>query len=199
MIRRLLGVVVGLAICGAAGSAVGDEIDDTVRAEFLATATDTCPEAGRGEDAIFPATFLLPGEPVGAAPREARIYEFFCYSGPYTVFYAYYLYTRVDGITPVAFAVPDFRVDCITPGDAGCQRARLAVRGGTTASILANTEFDPDALVLTARLCWRGPCDAFETGAWVFTGGRFVLLQYEVDATFDGDQNPQRLIDFPIP
>lgn len=199
MFRRLIGFVLGVATCVAAGSAAGDEIDDAVRAEFLATATDTCGEAGTGEDTIFPATLLLPGEPANAAPREARIYEFFCYSGPYTVFYAYYLYTRLDGITPVAFAIPDFTVDCITLGDAGCQRARLAVRGGTTAAILANTEFDPTTLVLTARLCWRGPCDAFETGVWVFNGGRFVLVQYEVDATLDGEQKPQRLIDFPIP
>ena len=145
---------------------------------------------------IHHVTFHYPGEPQDAPGRDARVYQFFCFSGPYTVMHVYYIHTEVEGIAQATFAVPDFLVHCTPPDATECRRARIEVTGVATVAELANTEFDPVTMQLRSRICWRGPCDAFADGVWVFEGGRFVLRQYDVDATYDGEQTPVRIVDF---
>ena len=131
-----------------------------------------------------------------APPRDARVYQFVCYSGPYTVMNTIYIHTAADGPVMAAFAVPEFAVHCLQPDAPECQQADVEVTGTTAITELANVEFDPATMTLRSRICWRGPCDAFAGGTWVFRGGLFVLQYYEVDATYDGQQTPVVLVDF---
>jgi hypothetical protein len=38
--------------------------------------------------------------------------------------------------------------------------------------------------------------DASSTGTWLFRDGRFSLVQYEVDASYDGQINPETGLDY---
>ena len=59
-----------------------------------------------------------------------------------------------------------------------------------------NATFTPATKSITSVSCGRGPCDASDRGTWVFEHGRFVLEVYDVDATYDGQINPVRVVDF---
>ena len=38
--------------------------------------------------------------------------------------------------------------------------------------------------------------DASSTGTYLFRGGAFVLVQYDVDASYDGKANPETVLDY---
>jgi hypothetical protein len=38
--------------------------------------------------------------------------------------------------------------------------------------------------------------DASSRGTWVFADGGFRLIRYEVDASYDGEINPQTIVDY---
>jgi hypothetical protein len=52
---------------------------------------------------------------------------------------------------------------------------------------------------LTSWSKWRGVGDASANGTWAFKNGRFVLVKYDVDASYDGEINPQTVIDYDSP
>ncbi|TIV72916.1 MAG: DUF1176 domain-containing protein, partial [Mesorhizobium sp.] len=43
---------------------------------------------------------------------------------------------------------------------------------------------------------WRGVGDASSSGTYLFRNGDFSLVQYDVDASYDGEINPQTIIDY---
>jgi hypothetical protein len=64
---------------------------------------------------------------------------------------------------------------------------------------LVNSDFDPDTATLSSYSKWRGIGDASSSGTWVFDDGRFVLARYEVDASYDGEVNPETIVDYAKP
>lgn len=124
--------------------------------------------------------------------REATLYSFFCFTGAYNQVYVYFLVNDFDEIEPVAFAEPHYDVR-YADGDFDGPVEGIDVLGWTARAQLVNPEFDPEEGTLTSHSLWRGMGDAFSQGVWRFHQGGFVLESYDVDASYDGEINPERL------
>ena len=191
-----LATALAAALILSAGAASADEIDDRVRAQFLQTTPELCFDAQAAEPDIYNLTYR---DAYDGAPEQAlRLYRFFCFSGAYNVVHVYFTYTDFVGVQQVFFAVPDFETRCTAggPDPLDCKATTITTLGMTTVGELVNSAFDPATRTVESRSCWRGLCDASDHGVWVFAGGRFVLKSYEVDATYDGAVNPERIADF---
>ncbi|MGO4843166.1 DUF1176 domain-containing protein, partial [Rhizobiaceae sp. 2RAB30] len=49
---------------------------------------------------------------------------------------------------------------------------------------------------LMSHAKWRGVGDASSTGTYIFREGTFTLVKYDVDASYDGEINPETVLDF---
>ncbi|WP_157970097.1 DUF1176 domain-containing protein [Pelagibacterium sediminicola] len=129
---------------------------------------------------------------------SGTLHQFFCSAGAYNVNLVYYLEQDDDpfpGLMPVSFATPHYDVEYENDDFEGAVET-IRVRGFDTQFMLTNPEFDPEAQTITDHTLWRGLGDAFSSGHWVFDKGQFVLKTYDVDATYDGEQNPQRIVEY---
>lgn len=130
-----------------------------------------------------------------ADPQEVTLIRIFCGAGAYNISHAYYLYTEFDGLTPVGFAAP-----VVDPqykdGDSEGELECLPVIGFEADMLLVNSEFDLDTQTVTSYSKWRGIGDASSSGTWVFRDGTFVLVSYDVDASYDGEINPETVVDY---
>lgn len=125
----------------------------------------------------------------------ATLYRFFCGSGAYNVNHVYYLVDAFNGALPVAFAVPEFDV-VHENDDFEAAVLDIPLTGYGTQFLLTNSQFDPATQTITSHALWRGIGDASASGTWVFDEGRFRLVTYDVDPSYDGAVNPERLVDF---
>lgn len=120
---------------------------------------------------------------------EAELYQLFCGSGAYNIRNAFVLKTS-DSDTPklLAFATPDLALDY-----ADEENSRLAtdpkVRGFRATALLVNASFDEKTRTIASHAAWRGIGDAWDSGAWIFRNGNFMLTRFEVDPTY-GDPDP---------
>ncbi|WP_196258461.1 DUF1176 domain-containing protein [Pelagibacterium limicola] len=128
--------------------------------------------------------------------RSIELHQFFCSSGAYNVNLVFYVIDPVDGPMPVSFAVPDFDVRYVDDDLDGAVES-IDLQGFRTQSMLTNPTFDPETQTITDHVLWRGIGDASSSGSWVWSRGGFVLKSYEVDASYDGEINPKRIVNYP--
>ena len=72
----------------------------------------------------------------------------------------------------------------------------VTVVGFHTTGWATNSDYDPDAHTITTFNKWRGIGDASDSGTYLFRNGDFSLVQYDVDASYDGEENPQTVVDY---
>ena len=70
------------------------------------------------------------------------------------------------------------------------------VVGYRTVDMLVNSEYDAETHTLQSFNKWRGVADASSIATYLFRGGTFTLTKYEVDASYDGEINPETVLDF---
>lgn len=126
--------------------------------------------------------------------REVRLIRFFCGAGAYNEDHVYYLHDAVFGLREQHFARPDIDVIYEEPGNYE-KVEEIRIIGYESRNRLVNSFYDEASLTVTSHGKWRGIGDASETGIWLFRDGVFSLVKYEVDASYDGEINPQVLID----
>lgn len=128
--------------------------------------------------------------------EQVTLIRIFCMAGAYNVQHAYYWYRDFEGLMPLAFAEPAFSAQY--ENDDGLDGALLGVTvtGMTSAQTLVNSDFDPETLTITSNSLWRGIGDARSVGTWVFADGDFVLKRYDIDASYDGQVNPETVLDY---
>jgi hypothetical protein len=128
-----------------------------------------------------------------------RVYDFFCFSGAYNAVHVFFSHREFEGIQQVFFTEPDYDVHCAagTTVDDNCQLTGIDVTGMRSVGELVNPTFNPKTRSITNLSCWRGVCDASHQGVWQFRDGYFALITFDVDPTYDGQQNPVRIVDFP--
>lgn len=127
--------------------------------------------------------------------RTTTLYEFFCGAGAYNVNYVYYLDDPDFGPFPVAFAIPAFDVKYVDDDFDGDVQS-ITVRGMTTQWQLTNPSYSPETGTITSSAKWRGIGDASSSGTWAFQQGQFVLKSYDVDASYDDEINPERILEY---
>jgi Protein of unknown function (DUF1176) len=63
----------------------------------------------------------------------------------------------------------------------------MTLKGFTSSGSLINSEFDPKTNSISSFSKWRGIGDASSNGTWVFEDGAFVLKNFDIDPTYDGE------------
>lgn len=130
------------------------------------------------------------------APEETvTLVRLFCMAGAYNVTHSYYVKTEFEGLRPLALAEPAFDVRYENDDFEGAVEG-IDITGMVASTSLVNSFFDEATGTLTSASKWRGIGDASSEGTWVFREGQFVLVKFDVDASYDGEINPETLIDY---
>ena len=132
-----------------------------------------------------------PGDP----DKETRLFHFSCAAAAYNESSIYYMTDEVDGVRQLQFAEPetDIRYE---NNDSDGKLLSVTVIGFQTTGWATNSDYDPDAHTITTFNKWRGVGDASNSGTYLFRNGDFSLVQYDVDASYDGEENPQTVVDY---
>ncbi len=133
-----------------------------------------------------------------AQEEQVTLVRVFCMAGAYNVNHSYYIERDYEGLTPLAFAMPSVDPQYEDDGIDG-KLLSVPVVGMGTSLVLVNSEFDPDTNTITSFSKWRGLGDASSSGTWAFRDGEFVLIHYEVDASYDDEINPETVFEITTP
>ncbi|MET3661215.1 DUF1176 domain-containing protein [Aquamicrobium ahrensii] len=129
------------------------------------------------------------------AEKEARLFRFPCRRGAYNETFVFFLTDDDGGVRQLQFAEPELDIHYANDDIEGKLEA-VNVVGYKAADELMNADYDEATYSIVAHSRWRGVGDASSTGTWLFRDGRFSLVQYEVDASYDGEINPQTVLDY---
>lgn len=72
----------------------------------------------------------------------------------------------------------------------------IGIIGYLAETRLVNSSYDEAATSITSSSKWRGVGDASSSGTWLFRDGAFTLVRYDVDASYDGEVNPETVLDY---
>jgi Protein of unknown function (DUF1176) len=176
--------------------------DWTARATeaFLNTYKEACAGGGdiKLEDRkpqIFEMKYREASDEVDAPDRMVTLYQFECTRGAYNLGQVFFVRNGFDELQPLTFAEPDIHVNYENEDTEG-KVVGIDVIGFNASNILINSSVDAAKATVTSASKWRGVGDASSSGVWVLRQGRFVLSTYEVDASYDGQINPQMLLDY---
>ena len=172
-----------------------DVVIERAREAFDATYGHRCSlDAGGPGPQSFTLTYLDGRAGSEGSERQARLVRFPCSVSAYNEDAVYYLHDGIAGLRQLQFATPE--LDIHYAGDSQERVEAVDVIGFTASDRLANSDYDETAMTITSHTRWRGQGDAFDAGAWLFRNGDFTLVRYEVDATYDGEPNPETLLDY---
>lgn len=149
-------------------------------------------EAGTLKPDVHEFKYKPAGGVDGDPANVATVFMFPCGSGAYNTVEFYYLNIDQQGPERVTFAEPNYDYKYADEDSAKLVSMKLA--GFTSSGSLINSEFDEKANSVSSFSKWRGVGDASSNGIWVFIDGAFVLKDYEIDPTFDGEINPVSVI-----
>jgi hypothetical protein len=130
--------------------------------------------------------------------RLMQLYQFHCYSGAYNVVYVFFGWDPDTGLRPIGLSYPQFDIEYEGETDDSPVKS-IAITGYTARFTAVNAEYDPKTQTIVAGSAWRGIGDASSGGIWTFDEGEFRLVEYHVDATYDGEMNPKTIVDFQKP
>lgn len=191
-----------LLICAIAMMPVTAFSQETAKDDVETLFKSTFAEACSWDEDLTPAAYfptesweLTWQEEYSDTQSAGTLYQFFCSAGAYNVNFVYYFDDPFQGLLPVAFAVPQYDVQYENDDFEAAVEA-IDVRGFTTQLIITNAEFDPQTQAIENNAKWRGIGDASSGGRWIFERGNFVLKFYDVDASYDGEINPERIVEY---
>ncbi|RWG41259.1 DUF1176 domain-containing protein [Mesorhizobium sp.] len=167
---------------------------------FAATYGEQCDEEMPGGEPLGePDAYSLRYKDAGAEAdepeRETRLFRFFCSMAAYNESAVYYVYDEVSGVRQLQFASPELDIHYENNDSEGKVEA-MNVTGFQTDDQLVNSEFDDATKTISSLNKWRGVGDASSAGTYLFRNGNFSLVQYDVDASYDGEINPQTVVDY---
>ena len=146
------------------------------------------PSASETEPASFE---LQVGEETAA--RQALIVEFPCQIGAYSQTAVYLLSDQHGTVSEIVFPSPKFDVNYVG-GDEKAGVDNIVVYETPYLREVVNPSYDSSSRTMSERNEWRGLGDAGTKTHWQFKNGKFEIIYFAVDATFDGKDNPVVLI-----
>jgi len=185
--------------CAVEGEAVEqDSLAQQARDVFTTVYGEACMRAreeGLVEPEEYTISYILPYDTADQPKREKRLFRFFCDRGAYNETHVYLAESDLGGVVPLRFASPDIVVD-YENGDPEGDVEDIRITGYGAQDMMVNSEFDPQEQTITTFAKWRGLGDASSSGIWLFREGEFHLVQFSVDASYDGESNPELLLDY---
>ncbi len=131
----------------------------------------------------------------GDPERTARLFRFYCGTGAYNESHVYYQHDEDEGLREVQFATPE--LDIRYEDDNSDEKVEsVSIIGYTATPKLINSFYDEGSHSITSHGKWRGVGDASDSGTWLFRNGEFTLVKYDVDASYDGEINPETVLDY---
>ncbi len=137
--------------------------------------------------------YKLPGE--DEPDREVRLFRFVCSTAAYNESEVYYISDDAEGVRQLQFAAPELDIRYENGKSEGKVEA-VNIIGFHADDRLVNSDYDDGTMTITSHNKWRGAGDASSSGTYLFRNGSFTLVQYDVDATYDGEANPQTVLDY---
>jgi hypothetical protein len=153
--------------------------------------------AGSSEPDVYDLTFRASYDAPDAPERAMRIYRFDCDSGAYNLRSVWMRWESDEGLRPLSFATPFFTVRYKDGDELDAEVEAVTLEGMTSYATLTNSWYDPATRTIHSYALWRGIGDAFDAGAWQQADTEFVLKSFDVDASYDGEENPVRLVEYP--
>ncbi|MEO0637120.1 MAG: DUF1176 domain-containing protein [Pseudomonadota bacterium] len=134
--------------------------------------------------------------------RRMRLVEYMCFRGAYNFGFSYLLGEMEGPLVPIQFAFPE--VDITYAKDADGEEdwetvERIDITGFVARDDIINPSLDYQTMTITSFGKGRGIGDYFSSATWAFREGRFVLIGYVMDASLDGEQEPQLDVSFGPP
>lgn len=218
--KHLLMLAAGIALAGPALAQDGDYADfvpttelytgeeapETALVQRLYTLafTELCNAAidggyGGPVPEVFDFTWRSQYDETSAPERQYRLYQFNCYGGAYNLSSVFYGWSQSDGLRILSFAVPSIKVSYPADDTENARPEGITVLGFEARQMIANVTFDEASRTLGGGAYWRGLGDASDYGVWRFREGSFVLETYDVDASYNGEIDPDRLVDYSQP
>jgi hypothetical protein len=190
------------ASCGDAAPSKADATVDRIVQAFKATYADTCQtlaadaEPGAADPQVHELRFRLSYETDQDPEHVAKLVKFNCGMGAYNSNEVYYYADDIGELRQLQFAEPELDIRYEDPDpDQETKVKSMDIIGYTAADQLVNSDYDEQDKSITSFSKWRGVGDASSTGRYIFRNGQFTLVHYDVDATYDGEENPQPVID----
>lgn len=180
-----------------------DSILENVKKRFAADYSEICQTLDSGEPGAADPTETTIGfnyKHDGATDdqREARLFRFPCNMAAYNSREVYYLADDSGELRQLQFATPELDIRYENDDSEG-KLESIGVIGYRATDQLVNSGYSPETKVIESFDKWRGVGDASTTGRWMFRDGQFTLVKYDVDATYDGEINPESVIDYETP
>jgi hypothetical protein len=194
-----------LCVDGVPLSTSGDTPPDPalVQQIFVGAYSEMCSWAiGGGPSMYEPEVYELTYRPSWDDPADPEraliVYRIFCGAGAYNEQHVYYRWTADEGVQPLLFARPGFRVNYVGGNSDGALESLDALGIAATPRVI-NSSFDPATGTVIEMSCWRGLCDASSRGQWTLVDGEFQLMTFDVDPTYDGEVTLFRIVDYRDP
>lgn len=163
---------------------------------FAATYGEQCDKELLAKE---PETFSIKYKDKDAAAsdpnKETRLFHFSCSAAAYNEASIYYMSDDVSGVRQLQFTEPEMDIRYVNNDTEGKVES-MHIIGFQTTGWAVNSDYDQNAHTITTFNKWRGIGDASSSGTYLFRNGDFSLVQYDVDASYDGEENPQTVVDY---
>jgi hypothetical protein len=176
-----------------------DAVLEQAKKAFAALHAGQCDSITPGGVAPAPETYDIAFRQTTSSEEEpeshARLFRFYCGMGAYNESHVYYLYDEVEGLREQQFASPELDIRYVDDNSDGKVES-MTIIGYTVDDELINSFYDDATKSITSHAKWRGVGDASSSGTWIFRNGTFTLVKYDVDPSYDGEINPETVLDF---
>ena len=163
---------------------------------FLATYGDQCDKQFLGEEPnAFSIKYKDKDAAAGDPDKETRLFEFYCSAAAYNTASVYYMTDELGGVLQLQFAEPEMDIR-YENNDSDGKLLGMSIVGFHTTGWATNPEYDEQTRTIRTFNKWRGVGDASDSGTYLFRNGDFSLVQFDVDASYDGEENPQTVVDY---
>ena len=181
--------------CDGAASEPNNDLPtiDDAKARFIADQNVHCPKvhetrAGLNEPQMHKIKYAQAAAAANDPLTEVRLFTFVCMMTAYNENEVFYLSESTGKeLHLLSFAEP--HLDLKYEDDESKKLKSIKVDGFTASIDLTNSEYDEKTNSISSFSKWRGIGDASSNGTWVFADGQFVLKTYDVDPTYDEEQN----------
>ena len=150
--------------------------------------------AGENELAIYTLKYREVDAAADQPDRIVVLYVFSCELYAYNESSVFYVHDDVEGLRLLSFAEPHVVTTHPKGDDEGAKLATIKVDGFTSTTALINAEFNEKIRTITSFNKWRGVADASSNGSWDFDHGEFILSDYDVDPTYNGEMDPLSIL-----